>query len=370
MAPPQKRKLLINGRFASQQVTGVQRCAWELLHGIDRWLATDTGLAATLEVIVLLPRDALWDDQKFEVVTARRCGRLRGHAWEQLELPLYARGCRLLNLCNTYPILASRPTVIFHDAAVFARPQGYTRAFVLWYRSLMRVARWRSSIQIATVSQFSKQELAGLGRLPAERIAVIPNGIDHWQAVEPNWEVLERLGLRRGEYLLAVGSQNPNKNTGALLQAFQQLDRTDLQLVLVGAANKAVFGHVGWQNQYGERLVWAGYVDDAALAALYSGAACFVFPSIYEGFGFPPLEAMYFGCPVVCSRAASLPEVVGDAALLCEPQRPEFIAEAIRTVLDETGRRERMSRLGREWVRRYRWRTSAQALMTLVDHGR
>lgn len=370
MSPKPKQILLINGRFASQQVTGVQRSAWELVRAIDRWLAADATLAASLQVRVLLPRDAQWDAGQFQVVEARVCGRLRGHAWEQFELPFHAGGHRLLNLCNTFPVLARRPMVLLHDAAVFARPQAYTSAFVLWYRSLMRLARWRSSVCVATVSQFSKDELVRLVGLPPTRVAVVHNGIDHWQAVQPAWEVLERLGLRQGGYLLAVGSENPNKNIGALLQAFQQLQRDDLQLVLVGGGNKAIFERVGWPGQADERLVQAGYVDDAALAALYSGALCFVFPSLYEGFGFPPLEAMHFGCPVVCSRAASLPEVVGEAALFCDPLQPADIAAVVGRVLDDPALREQLSRRGREQSRRYQWGFSAQALLEVVAYGR
>ncbi len=272
----------------------------------------------------------------------------------------------LLNLCNTYPVLSRRQVVVVHDASVYAQPEGYTRAFASFYRLLFWLLRFKRSTRIVTDSEFSRGELVRYAKLPAARISVVYCGADHWQRVLPDRGVLHRLGLSPDQaFVLAVASDNPNKNLARLMAAFEALQRDDLKLVLVGGGNSRVFSQSGSASS--ANIIRAGYLTDAELAALYGAATCFVFPSLYEGFGLPPLEAMSFGCPVLVSREASLPEVCGDAALYCNGYDVADIAAGIVTLVDDPELREELSAAGQQRAARFRWRDTADALLKIAD---
>jgi glycosyltransferase involved in cell wall biosynthesis len=212
--------------------------------------------------------------------------------------------------------------------------------------------------RIITVSEFVKTEL--LQRVPhlADRIEVIHNGFDG-SVYSPAPPV-----SRQGNYLLSVGSIEPRKNILNLLKAYALLDpatRREFPLLLVGAA--------GWKNAEIFRMVAAlegsvrylGYVGDEALADYYRGARCFIYPSFYEGFGLPPLEAMACGTPVIVSRVSSLPEVCGEAAYYADPEDVEAIRDAILAFVHDDLLRERHARLGVARAARFSWERSAAA---------
>ncbi len=173
---------------------------------------------------------------------------------------------------------------------------------------------------VATVSKFSADELLTLVGGRAQGIELIYGAGEHVLRVTPDTSILSRFGLEPRRYVLAVGSRTPNKNLTAVLKASELLTDLGYKFVAAGGSNSRVFNGVTLND---ESLVLPGYVTDGELRALYENAACFVFPSFYEGFGLPPLEAMHCGCPVVASSRASLPEVCGQAALFCDPTDPK-----------------------------------------------
>lgn len=354
----------LNGRFVTQSVTGVQRYAWEMVKALDRALDERASTERLhLEFELLVPKGYLEAVGHFSNIRVCEVGTLNGHAWEQLDLPKFARG-RIINFCNSFPVLSSRPVVVIHDAAVYAMPDGYTRAFVRAYRALYWLLRFRYSTCILTVSEFSRNEIAHYSGIRKDRIKVLYCGADHWNLVIPEKAIIERLNLTNKLYLLAVASANPNKNLDRLIQAYKLMNRTDIPLVLVGGANKRVFaGEAGLEIP---GVVRTGSVSDSELAALYSSASAFVFPSLYEGFGLPPLEAMMFGCPVISSRRASLPEVCGDAAEYCDALDPADIARAMREVLANEALRSQIIAAGRKQAKKFKWDTSAQGLLNVI----
>lgn len=222
------------------------------------------------------------------------------------------------------------------------------------------------SQKIITVSQFSKREIMELLGLPAERIAVVYNAPSlSGETAEPG--VLAREYKIRAPYLLYVGTIEPRKNLERLLKAFGRLKQdTGLphQLVLAGGR--------GWQCEGiyqtasripgKEDVIFCGYVSGAVKNTLYQNAQAFVFPSVYEGFGIPPLEAMSFGVPVVCADAASLPEVVGDSARLVKAEDELSIAEGIHQVLTDQAYADLLRRKGPDRARQFSWERSAQVL--------
>ena len=354
--------LTLNGRFLTQRITGVQRYALEMLLAIDALLAK--GKSSTpLEAELLVPPDAPDHLPTLQAIAIRRVGRLRGHAWEQIDLPRFARGL-ILNFCNTFPISLGRQVVVIHDASIYSCPEGYTAKFRAYYRSLFTIAAHRPDIKIATVSHFSANEIERFARIPKARISVIPDAVDHCYSMQPDESVLDRFKLRNKHFLMALGSENKNKNIASLVEAYSQLSPPDVPLVLAGGKNSQVFSGVHLRKN--DQLIRTGYLTDGELAALYSNALAFVFPSLYEGFGLPPLEAMYFGCPVICSRAASVPEVAGDAALYCNALDVDDISTRLREVIENEALRLSLTEKGVQQAAKFTWQSSAEKMLDLA----
>lgn len=354
------KPVYINARFLSQRTTGVQRYAAELVRALDALLVA-TGRSRG--GFILLTPPGTTPLSNLQHVESRTVGRLRGQAWEQLELPRYARGGVCLNLCNTAPLLGHSMLVAIHDAGVFAIPDTYSRPFRIWYQFL-HPRLGQSAAMIITVSEFSRREIARHAGIPLDKIIVIPNGGEHILGVPPDSDIFARLGLTK-RYVLAVSSQSPHKNVGGLLAALEHLQRRDFELVLAGGANPQIFRQT--ESAQGP-ATQAGYVSDGELRALYERAECFVYPSLYEGFGLPPLEAMTCGCPVVVSRAASLPEVCGDAAVYCDPRDPRDIATAITKVLEDPALQYDLRRRGKERAAHFTWDRAGRSLLSLIDN--
>jgi glycosyltransferase involved in cell wall biosynthesis len=360
------RALYINGKFLAQPLTGVQRYALELLKACDRHRIHN---GSSSPWVLLCPNGAA--PSRWQSIVVQQAGP-RGlplHLWEQLVLPWAARGGNLLSLAGSAPWLGSAQHCTFHDAAVFDWPQAYRPLFVAWYRRLFR-HQAKQANALFTVSAFSQQRLSHHLAVPPSRLLVVPNGADHLSAERADEAVLDRLGLRGQPYLLSVCTLHPAKNLSRLLQAFALLaDRPPgLRLVIVGGRNPTVFAASDAREAdppSDPRVVWAQRVSDEALTSLYQHAQALVFPSLYEGFGLPPLEAMWLGCPVLAAQAASVPEICGDAALYFDPMDHADMARCMRTLLDDPALRQRLSAAGRTRALRWRW---ADAARQLLDH--
>ncbi|MBI4083842.1 MAG: glycosyltransferase family 4 protein [Candidatus Lambdaproteobacteria bacterium] len=356
------REIVINGRFLTQPVTGVQRYARELLLALERLIEAE-GLLPAERFRIRIAVPAAWrGDSPFARLPLARGGAGRGHLWEQLALPAIARGALLVGLGNTGPLLGGRQIVTIHDAGVFACPDSYSWRFRAWYRLLYRRVGARADAVI-TPSAFSRDELVRRVGIAPDRITIVPNGVDHLRRVVPDERAVSAHGLSAGSYVLCIGNRAPHKNVGVLVRAMAQV-RTGLRLVIAGGRFDRVFG--------ADRLalpsdaLHLGYVSDNTLKALYARAACFVFPSRYEGFGLPPLEAMAAGCPVIASDAAALPEVCGDAALYFDPDRPEALAAQIERVAGDAALQADLRRRGALRSAGFTWERSARGLAALL----
>lgn len=219
---------------------------------------------------------------------------------------------------------------------------------------------------ILTVSSFSKEEIHKLLHIPMEKIFVVYNAASCSLETEPFEAVAEKYQIYR-PYILYVGTIEPRKNLVRLIHAFSQLRKEygiPHQLVLAGGRgwNCEDIYQAAKESAPGNEIVFTGYVSGGEKNALYQNAAAFVFPSLYEGFGIPPLEAMERGCPVVCSNAASLPEVVGEAARLVDPLDEAEIAQGIWDVLSDSGYASRLVERGYEQAKKFTWEASAKKL--------
>ncbi|KUY84262.1 glycosyltransferase family 1 protein [Burkholderia sp. RF4-BP95] len=350
------KQLVYNGRFTTQKTTGVQRVARELIAALIKFQPQDP-------VTVLVP-----PQPGVEVSGAKtvKVGFYKGVVWEQLILPLFARRGCIVNLSNSASIFIGNQIIYMHDAAVFDTPAHFSRAFRAWYRIMFWILA-RTSVCVLTNSRFSRDRLAHHCGVSAEKISVVPLGADHLDALEPDTSVLGKHALTPERFVLAVSSMNPTKNFGRLIAAFRQINDPSVDLVIVGMQNATVFGKQDQLSAAEPNIKYVGYISDEQLKALYQNAACFLYPSIYEGFGIPPLEAMRYGCPVVVGKSAALPEVCADAALYCDPYSQDDIAQKLRSLLDSADLRAELKRKGSLHAQKYRWSRSAEMMKEIFE---
>lgn len=365
--------LLINGRFLTRPATGVDRTATELIRALQR--RRKSGISANLELSVAIPADAPQNDEirarlELDDSSAIIRSQHRGYYWEQVDLALIRRDELLLSLCNVGPVLRRRQLVLMHDAQVYDVPESYSRSFRMVYRFLQPQLARRADV-IATVSNYSCDRLqrnaVGRGR----HFELLPNGIDHFDQIPVDPSVLERLNLRRGRYLLAIGSKAPHKNIPMLIEACSTLCDCRLPLVLVGAGDSGIFATSSLSYRDGRPgVIWTGRLDDGELKALYENARLFLLPSLTEGFGLPSLEAMACGCAVLASNAGALPETCGEAAAYCDPRDVQAWIASIKQLMATPRKLNAMRAAGRAQALRFRWDVSAARLLRIIDEAK
>jgi len=347
--------VFINGRFLTQSISGVQRYAQEIVGALDA-LAGEGALAQ--RYMLLTPPGARVLDLRH--IETRTVGTRNGHLWDQLDFARAVRGGVALGLAMTGPVAMKRQVVVIHDASVQRHPEHYSRPYVLAHRIIDRLLARRAVV--ATVSEFSRRELADVLPVAARDIVVAPNGAEHL-SIAPDAGVVERLRLTKNGYFLTLGNLTRNKNLAVALRALARLQPGSAKLVAVGRMERTVFGSAGLPEP-GADVLLPGRLDDAEVAGLMQGARALIFPSIYEGFGIPPLEAFVNECPVLASTAPAVQEVCGDAADYFEPHDDATLARLMQMLLDDHDgalRRDRLAK-GKQRVARYTWRGSAQIL--------
>ena len=265
--------------------------------------------------------------------------------------------------------------VTIHDLALDRIPQR-SRKLLGQRRSFLRGRRTAlHATHVIAVSQHTATDVAELYGVPRERITVVRNGaradfypISDKALIEA---VKSRCGIHRAGFLLSTGGGHPRKNLTRVIEAFSRVPelRENFNLVIVGEMQRdgqALYDAVERAGIHAA-AVFPGHVPVEDLRVLYSSCHAFVFPSLYEGFGMPVLEAMACGAPVVCSNAAALPEVAGDAAILVEPTDAEGIASALRTLLADPSLSQELRRRGRERAKAFSWERSARELLNVYQ---
>jgi glycosyltransferase involved in cell wall biosynthesis len=346
----------VNGRFLTRQATGVDRFAQELL---GAWLVHRASKDPVKILVPPTPGSTYNNDSNFPIESVGFRG---GHAWEQLELPFYCREAVLLNLCNSAPLLKRNQLAVLHDASVMANPSHFSFAYRTWHGVLCR-GLMRNAAILATVSKFSASELMRYFGARARGIEIIYESGEHILEVAPDAGILDRLKIRGQRYVLAVGSQTLNKNFRAVIDASTLLGDANVKIVAAGGSNNRVFSGLPIEDP---NLILAGYVSNGELRVLYENAECFIFPSLYEGFGLPPLEAMHCGCPTLVSECSAIPEICGDAAVYCDPNDPTDIAKQLRRILDSPSLRDELRGAGFARTKLFTWRRAAEQLDQLL----
>lgn len=299
--------------------------------------------------------------------------RIRRYAAEQLSLPRWCRrdGVDVLHsLGYVGPVRPGVPHVVtVHDLIYrgFAEHLPLNRRLAL--RTFVRGAA-RGARVVITDSEASRRQLVAELPVPPERVHVVALAPRSGWSDDPDRVVPEHLRATgvSAPYVLALGSASPSKNLPRLVRAFARLDRPDLLLVLAGhlPAGGEV-AEVAAHEGISHRVVATGYLPDADLEALLGAAQALAFPSTYEGFGLPVLDAQRLGVPVVCSTAASLPEVAGEGAVFAEPNSVDSLAGALARVVDDPDERDRLVAAGRRNVERFSWERTARATSDLYS---
>lgn len=353
------QKVYVNARFLTQKLTGVQRFAVEISIILHQMLGD--------AVVFLAPNETIERTSFSETIPVLKIGRNKGYMWEQVDLPLYLRKLKkplLINLCNAAPILYANKLSTIHDIAYLKYPSTYSKSFLMLYKFMIpRIIA--SSEHTFTVSEFSKEEMLRhyTKELSGKEISVIYN------AVDDEFKSVIDSDLQSTPYLVAVSSLNERKNLHTVLESFVNLNDefNDTHLYIIGDFKSGSFKTLNFDRyKTNSKIKFLGRVSDAALIRYYSNAKAFIYPSLYEGFGIPPLEAQKCGCPVIVSNVSSLPEVFQESALYCDPYSVASLKNAIEKILMNDELRDMLIEKGYENVQRFSWPSSGKKVIDVL----
>ncbi|HFI5640608.1 TPA: glycosyltransferase family 4 protein [Raoultella planticola] len=342
----------VNGRFLTQKITGVQRFAYEIVLHLSR-LRSD--------IVILVPDlSSINNEYSIKELNIHEIIGGGGHYWEQVTLPLFLKNNNsglLVNLCNTGPAFYKKQIVTQHDISYVRYPTSFSKRFRFFYLCLTPFLL-RNSKAVVTVSNFSKREIITYFKHKKDNIFVIPNAVsEHF-----NSDGIIRDNM--SDYFLTVSSINYHKNIIGLVQAILS-SNIQIKLKIIGETTK-VFRRLNL-NINDPRISFLGHVSDDELIDLYKGAKAFIFPSLYEGFGIPPLEAQSCCCPVISSDRTVMKEILHDSVLYFDPESNSQIIQAIELINSDEGLRRSLIDKGRNNVRRFSWVNSANSLSFLID---
>lgn len=347
--------VVVNARFLTQHMTGVQRFAIEI----------SLRLKELVRDIEFVTPDNIEQQDVFEALDAKVIGSHHGHVWEQVDLPRYlkSKGSPLLvNLANMAPLFYKNKVVTVHDVAYKVFPQTYPKSFLLFY-SFVIPRLLHNSRHVVTVSEYSKQEIRKYYGVEDTKVSVVYNAVS--EAFKPTDEE------NTEKYFLAVSSMNYRKNFLYILEAFSQYQKQggNAALYIIGDLKNKSFKEIDLsQYEKNSQVKFLGRVSDKDLVAYYGKALAFIYPSFYEGFGIPPLEAQACNCPAICADASCLPEIFGDSVLYCDPYQPNSLVNSMDLLAADTELRESLIKKGKENLQRYSWQKSAERMAEIIEN--
>jgi glycosyltransferase involved in cell wall biosynthesis len=347
-------KTVINAKFLSEKITGIQRYSIEISKILKQILGEEAVFVAPNNII---------HKELAEELGVKIIGTRKGFLWEQKDLPEYLaknNNPLLLNLRNSAPLTYKKNIVVIHDLIFMKNPEWFAKKMRFFHR-LAALILLKNSLKVVTVSEFSKNDIINTFGISPQKIEVINNGVPLIFKEYANMPFENNYG----DYILAVAScLSPRKNISSLAKAFLKLQNPNLKLIIVGEKIKNFSENIP-ENK---NIIFAGQIDDKTLAGLYKNAKLLAFPSYYEGFGIPPLEAMYLGCPVLASNTGSLPEVCGDAAYYVTPESIEEIEDGLKKLLSDDNLRTSLIEKGYKRQELFSIETSANKFKKIIEN--
>jgi glycosyltransferase involved in cell wall biosynthesis len=347
----------VNGKWLGSAMTGTQRYAKEIVRGL---LSQFDGKDC---LVLHVPKNAdvpPWLADNCKIVRHRSTG----ISFEQLSLPFATWGRLLLNFGGPAPILKRNQLVVMHDAGPMRFPGSYSKIFVLWYW-LLYVVLSRRARYLVTVSEFSRRELARALRITEERFFVAHCGHEHFENLTARRPELPYTFHAETHFVICVGTLAAHKN---LLNPVRRIAEAGWQVLIIGSGGPSrVFAEI--KQPLPERAFVLGRITDEELAWCYDRATALIFPSKYEGFGLPIIEAQSRSCPVIASDAASIPEVGGTAALYFPPDDLDEILIHLNRLRVDNKERIRLGQAGKKNANRFRWSLTAAAIVQLLGSG-
>lgn len=368
------QQLIINGSDLGRRRGGNESYLVGLLAGLAV-VAEESGIQVNLVVASegarLLEAEPAWHN--FGVIDVGPYRRLPFHLWQQTAAIRAVQADWMLSTFFLPPIVPCRAAVLIHDLSFQAHPEYFPRSIAAYMRVLTGMAIRRADVVVA-LSEFTRQEVVRFYPAAEDRTFVVYPGVSGefqpGSTLAADSTVLARLGVQR-PYLLAVGNIHPRKNLHRLLAAWEQLRNAGQpvpRMVWAGLGRWDSSNLIEQAESAG--VLFLGFVAPADLPALYRQAEALAYPSLYEGFGLPPVEAMACGTPTLTDISTSLPEAVGDAAVLVDASETDALASGLSRVLFDPGLRRSLRTRGLAHAAQFRWeRTARQLLQTLVANS-
>lgn len=348
------KTIYINGRFLLSPQTGVERFAYELCKAL---------VNIGVKFFLICPKNgelnAVYETEQFQII---RYGIGHSHLWEQLVLPTYfffKSNYIVISFTGLGSVLTKHKIMTIHDLSFLENPSWFSKAYYFYYKMMTPLAAITSK-KIITVSLFSKKQIIkNYNFINKKNIEVIYNATRF--SVKESHKALQQ---RKKTYFLAVSSLDPRKNFSRLISAFEK--SPNLYLKVVGGKSR-IHAFVKEQKQCAN-IEFIGRVSDSELVHLYENAKAFIFPSLYEGFGIPPIEAMALGCPVLASDIPVIKEVCNDAALYFNPLSVDSIIQTIEDFnLKDNKEIDTLVQKGYKNSQKYSWADSAQKLLSIIQ---
>lgn len=339
-------KYVINGKFLSQRMTGVQRLQIEMIQALDKIVEKDD------DIVLLVPPNA--KKLQLDHIKVVQYGKKTGIIWEQVSLLWYQLKNHAIgvNLGNVAPIL--KPGIVcVCDMNAKVNPQFYSAKYRIW-NNLQFFHIFHRAKKVITISEFSKKEIQRIYHCKDSFITVIPCAWQHYNRVNCDNDIMDKAKLKRGEFFFALSSMAPNKNFNWIIENAKK--NPDQIYVIAGMQKKDIYGEKG-SNQLAQNVKYLGYISDEEAKALMSNCKAFIFPTFYEGFGMPPLEALSAGAKVIVSDIECMHEVFGQGAVYVNPNDSNVN-------LDEQLQKVTQDR--RVVLARYSWDKSARMLYQIL----
>lgn len=342
--------IVINARFLTQKITGVQRYAIEICKRFPESIKEK-------RIILVAPKGELINKEKLNFLKIHQFGNFKGHLWEQIDLVNFLKNNNnpiLINFGGIGPVYYKNKITYIHDLSFKYYPKNFSYLFQKAYNIFVPMSA-RNALRVITVSNYVKKDIESHFNIKNIEVIYCAKG-NHFK----------NLSLDREKIILAVSSLDPRKNFNRIINAYQQLD-SEYKLYFVGAKAKSFSKINITKESINENIIFTGYLSDDDLNEFYNRASIFVYASLFEGFGIPPLEAQACGCPCIVSNKTSLPEVYLDSVEYCEPESIESIKNKLEFLIKNKDKREELVKKGYKNIARFSWDTSAKKLISIIS---